>query len=200
MPRRLLRDGQIVADDWRYLPDGGEDRGDESGNQTGHPATDASATGSSNAGAAVAGAAADTDIGLIVPFDRWMSDKQAWLRRGGRLGVVLAPAQRVESLVEDLPALSLIAAEFPSPSEGRGYSQARLLRERWKFTGELRAIGHVRQDQLFFMARCGFNAFELPESEFDAAQAALQTFSAAYQSANDAGLSYRLRHRPSTNR
>jgi len=161
MPRRLLRDGQIVDDDWRYVDEVGD-----------------------NAGA-----------GLIIPFDRWTAERDSWLRVGGRLGVLLAPAHRVESLVEDLPALSLIAAEFPSPSEGRGYSQARLLRERWDFKGELRATGHVRQDQVFFMARCGFNAFELPEAEFDAARSALHTFTAAYQPANDAGLAVELRHR-----
>ena len=87
------------------------------------------------------------------------------------------------------------AAQFPGPSDGRGYTQGRLLRERWKFAGELRATGYVRRDQLFFLARCGFNSFELPESEIETARAALATFSAAYQPANDAGLAVRLRHR-----
>jgi uncharacterized protein (DUF934 family) len=186
MPRRLLRDGHIVDDDWRYV--------DEIG--------DTSAAADSNAGASARdvtfGTATAAAFGLIIPLDRWTTDKDAWLRVGGRLGVLLGPASRVESLVEDLPALSLIAAEFPSPSEGRGYSQARLLRERWNFSGELRAIGHVRQDQVFFMARCGFNAFELPEAEFEAAQRALHTFTAAYQPANDAGLDRELRHRQPT--
>ena len=93
------------------------------------------------------------------------------------------------------PTPPLIAADFPSPGEGRGYSQARLLRERWKFTGELRATGHVRRDQLFFMARCGFDSFELPDAELPGAEAALHTFTAAYQPANDAGLTERLKHR-----
>jgi uncharacterized protein (DUF934 family) len=190
MPRRLLRDGQIVDDDWRYLE---EDR--EGTSQPGAIAG-ASLAGFSKPRASAAGAQVDGAAGLIIPFDRWTEDRDAWLRLGCRLGVLLAPAHRVESLVEDLPALSLIAAEFPSPSEGRGYSQARLLRERWNFSGELRAIGHVRQDQVFFMARCGFNAFELPDAEFDAARAALHTFTAAYQAANDAGLDRELRRCP----
>jgi uncharacterized protein (DUF934 family) len=68
-----------------------------------------------------------------------------------------------------------------------------LLRDRYAFAGELRATGYVRRDQLFFMARCGFNAFELPEEELAAGAAALATFSAAYQPAPDTGI--RLRHR-----
>ncbi len=83
---------------------------------------------------------------------------------------------------------SLIAAEFSGPAEGRGYTQARQLREQWEFTGELRATGYVRRDQLFFMARCGFNSFELPDTDIEGAYAAFSTFTAAYQPSNDAGL------------
>jgi uncharacterized protein (DUF934 family) len=89
----------------------------------------------------------------------------------------------------------LIAADFSGPGEGRGYSQARVLRERWKFGGELRATGYVRRDQLFFMARCGFNSFELPDAEIEAAHAALAIFSWAYQPSNDAGLPLKLQRR-----
>jgi uncharacterized protein (DUF934 family) len=161
MPRRLLRDGRIVDDDWSYA---GEIEGDSA-------------------------------AALILPFAQWLSERDAWLARGGRLGVVLQPAQQAELLAPDISRLSLIAADFSGPSEGRGYSQARTLRERWKFTGELRATGYVRRDQLFFMARCGFNSFELPEAEIEAAHGALSTFSWAYQPANDAGLALTLRHR-----
>ncbi len=108
---------------------------------------------------------------------------------------MLAPAHKVEQLAPDLARFALVGAEFPGPSEGRGYTQGRLLRERWNFAGELRATGHVRRDQVFFLARCGFNSFELPDSEIEAARAALATFSAAYQPANDSGLAVRLRHR-----
>jgi uncharacterized protein (DUF934 family) len=125
---------------------------------------------------------------LIVPFDRWLQARELWLARPGRLGVLLAPENDVGRLAPDLPRLELIAAEFSGPGEGRGYSQARILRERWKFAGELRAAGYVRRDQLFFMARCGFNSFELADGEIGSAAAALSTFSAAYQPSNDAGL------------
>jgi len=101
----------------------------------------------------------------------------------------------VELLAADLSRFALIAADFSGPSEGRGYSQARLLREQWKFGGELRAIGYVRRDQLFFMARCGFNSFELPDSDIEDAHIALRTFSRAYQPSNDLGLPLKLRRR-----
>ncbi len=71
----------------------------------------------------------------------------------------------------------MIGAEFPGPADGRGYTQGRLLRERFDFKGELRATGYVRRDQLFFLARCGFNSFELSEADIQAALAALSTFS-----------------------
>jgi len=161
MPRRLLRDGEVVADDWRYLNE-----------------------------AAGAGGSA-----LILSFEQWLSDREGWLAHDGRLGVVLTPAHGVEILVPDLERFDLVGAEFPTLSEGRGYSQGRLLRERWKFAGELRATGLVRRDQLFFLARCGFNSFELPDSELESARAALRTFSFGYQASNDAGLASALRRR-----
>jgi uncharacterized protein (DUF934 family) len=159
MPRRLLRDGRIVADNWRTLPE--------------------------------AGLADD----LMLTLDEWRSDRARWLVRPGRLGVILAPSDEVEELAPDLQRLALAGAEFPGPSEGRGYTQGRLLRERWRFSGELRARG-VRRDQLFLLARCGFNSFELPDGDIESASKALATFSAAYQLASDAGLAVSLRRRP----
>jgi uncharacterized protein (DUF934 family) len=161
MPRRLLRDGVIVDDDWSYV---------------------AEAEGSAAAA-------------LILTLAQWQSDRDAWIARGGRLGVALMPADRVERLAADLRLFSLIACSFSGPSEGRGYSQARSLRERWKFAGELRATGYVRRDQLFFMARSGFNSFELPDADLADARSALSTFSKAYQPSNDAGLPFKLQQR-----
>jgi uncharacterized protein (DUF934 family) len=161
MPRRLLRDGRIVEDDWSYLAE----------------------------------AAGNPDASVILTLAEWQTEPDAWIARGGRLGVVLSPAHKVELLGADLSRFALIGADFSGPSEGRGYSQARLLREHWKFGGELRATGFVRRDQLFFMARCGFNSFELPDSDIEHGHAALQTFSRAYQPSNDAGLPLKLRRR-----
>jgi uncharacterized protein (DUF934 family) len=176
MPCRLLRDRRVVADDWRYLDDSADTL---SAPDSPDPADDARSS----------------RIGLIVPFARWQLEHQRWVTQTRRLGVLLGPAHNAEDLAADLPRLLLIAVQFPAAHEGRGYSQARLLRERWNFAGELRAVGTVRQDQLFFLARCGFNAFELPEGELESACAAFTTFSAKYQLSNDAGLADTLQHR-----
>jgi uncharacterized protein (DUF934 family) len=169
MPRQLLRDGSIVDDDWRYWHE--------------EPAP-----------AAVEGASPDA-IGLIISHDAWFAERRRWLEAPGRLGIVLGPAVDVGTLQGDLSRLSLIAAEFGSPTEGRGYSQARVLRERLRFAGELRARGEIHQDQVFFLARCGFNALELPAAELAAGRAALATFTFAYQASNDLGLGAPLRLR-----
>ena len=161
MPRRLLRDRQIVVDDWRYAAEEAE-----------LPVSDSPA--------------------VILSFDQWRSERDSWIPRGARLGVVLLPAHPVESLTADLPHLSLIAAHFLGPSEGRGYTQARLLRERYGFTGELRATGYVRTDQLFFMARCGFNSFEMADDDLAPGLKSFSTFSSAYQASNDSGLPLKL--------
>jgi uncharacterized protein (DUF934 family) len=158
MPRRLLRDRQIVEDDWLYVAE-----------------------------------AADNALApLIVTVDEWRNERDRWIARGSRLGLRIAPAHRIEPLVQDLGFFALIAAEFSGPGEGRGYTQGRLLRERFDFKGELRASGHVRRDQLFFLARCGFNSFELSDADIEDALPALSTFSAAYQPANDMGLEFKL--------
>jgi uncharacterized protein (DUF934 family) len=120
---------------------------------------------------------------LIVPFAEWRRTPAAWAQRQGSLGVRLAPVDRVEELAADLPRLSLIAAEFPSPGEGRGYTQGQLLRGRFGFTGELRAVGAgVRQDLIWLLARCGFDAFELaPNEDPRAAAEALGRYDVIYQ-------------------
>jgi uncharacterized protein (DUF934 family) len=132
---------------------------------------------------------------LILSLSEWQNERGKWLAQDRRLGVILQPAHHVGLLATDLPKLSLIGADFSGPGDGRGYSQARILREQFKFSGELRARGYVRRDQLLFMARCGFNSFELPDTGIEAARAALATFSWAYQPSNDAGLPLKLRRR-----
>ena len=96
--------------------------------------------------------------------------------------VVLKPTDDPRSLAELLPGLKLIAINFPKYGDGRGYSIARLLRERYGYKGELRAIGVVARDHLQLMAQCGFDSFQLREGE-DAqeALAGLDDFSEAYQ-------------------
>jgi len=127
-------------------------------------------------------AAAGT-AGLIVPLAQLRSEPQRWLPKAGRLGARLTPVDPVEELAPLLAQLALVAIEFPSTTDGRGYSQARLLRERFGFRGELRALGAgVRQDQVFLLARCGFDAMELaPGEDPEAARRALERYDVAYQ-------------------
>jgi uncharacterized protein (DUF934 family) len=126
--------------------------------------------------------AADGDA-LIVPLAELLKDPQLWQRRAGRLGVRLGPGDAPEALAAHLPRLALVAVEFPSPGDGRGYSAGTLLRGRLGFGGELRALGAgVRRDLLFLLARCGFDAMELAAGEDpEAARRALERYDVAYQ-------------------
>ena len=132
-----------------------------------------------------AGADTADDASVIVPWAEFRAHADTWRAHKGRLGVRLAPADAAEELAADLPRFSLVASEFPGPGEGRGYTQARLLRSRFAFKGELRAVGAgVKQDLLFIMSRCGFDSFELaPGQKVDEALAALDRYSVAYQPA-----------------
>jgi len=122
---------------------------------------------------------------LIVPFAEFRTHISKWRAYQGRLGVRLSPADAVEDLAEDIRRLSLVAAEFPTPGEGRGYTQGRLLRSRLQFKGELRAVGAaVKQDLLFILSRCGFDSFELaPGQKVEEALRALDRYNVAYQPA-----------------
>src|SRR5882724_12093094 len=122
---------------------------------------------------------------LIVPFAEFRTYIAKWRAYPGRLGVRLSPADAAEDLAADIQRLSLVAAEFPTPAEGRGYSQGRLLRSRLQFKGELRAVGAaVKQDLLFILSRCGFDSFELaPGQKTEEALRTLDRYSVAYQPA-----------------
>jgi uncharacterized protein (DUF934 family) len=98
---------------------------------------------------------------LIVPTALWRSRREDLLDRSGGTGVWLDSSEQPESIAEDLPLLAVVAVNFPQFTDGRGYSTARLLRERYGYRGELRAIGDVLRDQLYYLTRCGFNAFAL---------------------------------------
>jgi uncharacterized protein (DUF934 family) len=124
-----------------------------------------------------------TGDALIVPLTELRADRERWWSWTGRLGVRLKPADDVRDLAADLPRLDLVAVEFPTPGDGRGYSQARLLRERLRFRGELRAMGGgVRQDQAYLLARCGFDTLETgPGVDLEAVRGALKRYDVGYQ-------------------
>jgi uncharacterized protein (DUF934 family) len=136
---------------------------------------------------------------VLVSFTRWREARAALLARRGPVGVALANTDPVEMLASDVSRLDLIVLNFPKFSDGRAYSQARLLRARLGYAGELRATGGVLQDQLPFMLRCGFDSFESDQKGFGEALArARALFSVVYQPAEDgrapASL-LRLKHR-----
>ncbi len=123
---------------------------------------------------------------VLVTFARWQAEREALLGRGSLLGVRLKSHETAQDVAADLPNLALIAIEFPTFRDGRAYSTARLLRERFGFDGELRAVGNVLRDQLLFMHRCGFDAFEVDgEDAVGAWTKALSEFSVFYQPAAD---------------
>ncbi len=121
----------------------------------------------------------------IVPLAVWIAQKTALASRKD-IGVWLAPDERAESLKDDAGSLPLIAVDFPNFADGRGYSTAFNLRTRLGFTGELRAIGDVLRDQLFYMQRVGFNAFATrPDRSIEDALKGLTDFSDVYQTSWD---------------
>jgi uncharacterized protein (DUF934 family) len=122
----------------------------------------------------------------VLPLADFLAARTAGVADAASLGVKLVPADDVESLAPCLADLPLVAVEFPSSGEGRGYTQARLLRDRLGYRGELRAIGAVRVDQIWFLARCGFDVFDLAAGEDSAtAIAQLDRFSVVYQPGPD---------------
>lgn len=120
---------------------------------------------------------------LLVPLRLWQSSAGVLLGRpAGRIGVWLAPDEDPALIADSLDALALVAVFFPQFTDGRGYSTARLLRERYGWRGELRAIGDVQRDQLFYLSRVGFDAFELNDGiDLQSALSAFADFSEAYQ-------------------
>ena len=101
-------------------------------------------------------------VPVIVPLRLWVERRAALIARG-EAGVWLAPAEHPAVLAEDIHRLPVIGIDFPRFTDGRGHSHARLLRERYGYANELRAIGDIRRDQLDDLAQCGFDAFALPD-------------------------------------
>jgi len=121
------------------------------------------------------------EAAAIVPLALWRAERDA-LRARGEIGVWLKPDDDPELLAADVGALPLIAVDFPQFTDGRGYSTARLLREKHGFAGELRAIGDVLRDQLYYLRQCGFNAFAVrSDRNLEEALKGLRDFSDNYQ-------------------
>lgn len=156
---QLIRNGLVVPEDrWVYLTDD-QDLVDRSGSN-----------------------------GIIVSLDRWTRERGALLFHdlGIRLGVQLQADQSPALIGADLPHIALVALEFPAFKDGRAFTYARLLRERYGFAGEVRAVGNVLRDQFQFMVRCGFDALEVEkESDATAWLAASREANVIYQPTGD---------------
>ncbi|KAF1026656.1 MAG: hypothetical protein GAK40_01212 [Burkholderia plantarii] len=125
---------------------------------------------------------------VLVPFAYWQAERDALVAAKGKdeLGVWLAPDSEPADAVADFDKISVIAVDFPRFGDGRGYSTAHLLRKRYGWTGELRAIGDVLRDQLNYMSRCGFDAFAVrADRDPHDALNAFSEFSERYQGAVD---------------
>ncbi len=156
--RKIIKDKAIVADDWNLLTLADGDSAESVTVPAGKQ---------------------------IVPLAVWLAQKPALASRAD-IAVWLAPDDRPESLKDDVGTLPLIAVDFPNFADGRGYSTAYNLRARLGFNGELRAIGDVLRDQLFYMQRVGFNAFATrPDRSIDDALKGLTDFSDVYQTSWD---------------
>jgi uncharacterized protein (DUF934 family) len=131
---------------------------------------------------------------VIVSLARFQQERDQWLASKKKLGVRLAPGESIDAIVADLGSLALVALEFGGLGEGRGYTHAQLLRKRHNFRGEIRACGKIQRDQVFYMARCGFDTFEFPEStDLNVALTAFNDFSVAYQPSADQALDLKRR-------
>ncbi|MDY7579561.1 DUF934 domain-containing protein [Herbaspirillum sp. RTI4] len=158
MPNKIIKDRLVVSDDWTVLR--------LSEGET----------------------AADIVVPegkVIVPLTVWQAQTEK-LKLRPQLGVWLASNERPEELADQLASFQVIAVDFPKFVDGRGYSSAYNLRARLGYTGELRAIGDVLRDQLFYLQRVGFNAFAVrADKNIDDALKGLTDFSEKYQTSWD---------------
>jgi uncharacterized protein (DUF934 family) len=102
---------------------------------------------------------------VAVSLLRWQRERETLLARRAPLGVRLKAGEHPKAIEADLARLELVALEFPKWTDGRAFSYARVLREQYKYRGELRAVGQVLRDTLLFMRRCGFDAYEIARAD-----------------------------------
>lgn len=134
---------------------------------------------------------------VIVSLDQWKAQRDELLKRGTPLGIRLRSDQPPELVAADLSHFAVVALEFPKFRDGRAYSYARLLRERYGFKGEVRAVGEVLLEQLFFMLRTGFDVFDIQSADpLKDWRTALADFSVWYQpTADGRPTAIQLRHK-----
>jgi len=131
-------------------------------------------------------AAIPHDGAILISAARFLEDTEILSRRAGKTGVVWPNDRDVDDLVPHLDRLAVIALVFPTFRDGRAYSQARLLKERYDYRGELRATGQVLRDQFLFMLRAGFDAFDVKkQGDAEAFANTVKRYSVFYQPTGD---------------
>lgn len=121
-------------------------------------------------------------VDVVVPLARWKAERDVLLKHDAGVGVRIEPGEGVADIVADLDKIPLICIHFPAFHDGRGLSYARELRERHRYTGQIRAVGDVHRDVVHGMYRCGINAFDVREGKSIAdALIAFGDFSTGYQ-------------------
>src|SRR5512140_2756692 len=126
------------------------------------------------------------DGAILISSARFLGDAETLSRRTGKTGVIWPNNRDLDDLVPYLDRLALVALVFPTFRDGRAYSQARLLRERYGYHGEMRATGQVLRDQFLFMTRAGFDAFEVKKpADAEAFAGTVQRYSVFYQPTGD---------------
>jgi uncharacterized protein (DUF934 family) len=182
MPRLIDTSGTLLPNPWHLLPRGGvAPVSTQSGALQLKPGQESAAAAPSPV--TLEAALAHSGTHLLVNAALWISDKARLLQSGKHIGVWLDSDQTADLIAADLPEMELIALNFPGFMDGRSYSTAVVLRRHYGYTGEIRAIGDVLRDQLFFMKRCGFTTFDLKDSvKLEDAQRAFGDFSGSYAS------------------
>ncbi len=127
-----------------------------------------------------------TNGDITLSLARWKKTTAELGKRKGKTGIRLFPADKVEEIANDLTKINLVALEFPAFTDGRSFSQARLLRSRYDFKGEIRAMGNFMPDQVFYLSRVGINAFQLKNTEeLNVALSTMNDFTIKYQASTN---------------
>lgn len=130
--------------------------------------------------------AALPDGDIILTLEAWQEKREELTGRNSRVGIKLEPGVDLSDIKDFLEDIDLIAINFPTFGDGRGYSHAKILRDRYGFAGEIRAVGDVLQDQIFYLQRCGFNSYEVRvDRNMTEALDAFDDFTVIYQVSAD---------------
>jgi uncharacterized protein (DUF934 family) len=176
MPDRIIRNGRVETDTWRFVAPPPHVKKGESYAAKKEDVLPETVSNPETWG----------DGSIVVSLGTWKAHRSALLARDTPLGVWLKGDDEPGDLAADLDRLALVAVNFNKFTDGRGYSTANLLRTRYGYRGELRAFGDVGRDQLFYLARCGFDAFRLADHhDPESALASFSDFTVRYQGSVD---------------